>query len=1051
MTKICIVCNKENQDNATICQYCGSPLVTKGSHPFALPVGTQLKSGKYRVGKFLGSGGFGITYKGSDVSAKRVVAIKELFLEGSSRKDCTVIPPYHKCSKTDYEETIKKFEQEGLLLMKFNDPHIVKVLDVFRENNTAYLIMEYLDGENLAEYVYKNGKLDEKTAIDIMIKICEAVEVVHKQKIIHRDIKPSNVIKTKDNRYVLIDFGTARTFISGISKSMTPIATPLYAPPEAMLSKGQFDQRYDIYSLGALFYFLLTAEDPPTCETVETSDGLDKIQNPKIKNIIRTCMSRQVSNRYTNVSLLITALKDVSKRTKPLLPITTQELQEIFDQKEVNVSETINMVKNTITKWFTNYPGQSIVNLPQRLVFNKMFNYPIYYIVLTTLFEEKKCESKEKPYEGEFLPYTQRITIFDVDVSSLDCLLNDDFKNDVDSEWLIDSMEKEICYTCDGSGILRCRECDGDGKVECIECGGDGKIKCRDCQEGFVRCPDCYGNGEIEERCRVCNGWGKISQQCPVCNGSGRVQSYSQSSYSSYSSSNYTTCSSCRGSGKIEFPCPTCGGRGKITRVCAKCRGSGKVPCNKCDGSGYVICRKCGGSGKVVCRTCDGSGHVICYRCKGRRELLKYVEYTDTHKVNELKNTIFTTKFNKSYVESILEENYYKLVVQRDTSKLIDDTILNTLPDFIKNSIKNLVTQEQNKIVKSQTRSCQVIRQKLDIYRSDIYLANVKFDNKDYQFWVYGKQHNVQPVEHNPISDLYELYKNKIIELFEKKEYQELYFLLEKSIADFKPKHKEICELFTELLKTKIISKEYKEAQQITQQFVVLFKPYEDEFYKLFSEEVKKQAEKRDFQKANEVYSITESLFPKKVEELKHLSYTIDFYFTLNEIEENIKQIDVKKVLENTQKILKSPVFDKEKLFSSYYTSLEQLCKQKKFYEAYRLLADFAKILRKQLKIKKLSTDLISLKKQMFNKLALPLFIGLAIGVGVYIFFVKEFVVTTIFLTIIASLLTAIIFGKLIVYKTRSFVVKLLIGLLISILFYLIFYYFNITRFLKIY
>jgi serine/threonine protein kinase len=302
---------------------------------FALPVGTQLKSGKYRVGKFLGSGGFGITYKGSDVSAKRVVAIKELFLEGSSRKDCTVIPPYHKCSKTDYEETIKKFEQEGLLLMKFNDPHIVKVLDVFRENNTAYLI----------------------------------------------------------------DFGTARTFISGISKSMTPIATPLYSPPEAMLSKGQFDQRYDIYSLGALFYFLLTAEDPPTCETVETSDGLDKIQNPNIKNIIRTCMSRQVSNRYTNVSLLITALKDVSKRTKPLLPITTQELQEIFDQKEVNVSETINMVKDSITKWFTNYPGQSIVNLQQRLVFNKMFNYPIYYIVLTTLFEEKKCELKEKPYE----------------------------------------------------------------------------------------------------------------------------------------------------------------------------------------------------------------------------------------------------------------------------------------------------------------------------------------------------------------------------------------------------------------------------------------------------------------------------------------------------------------------------------------------------------------------------------------------------------------------------------------------------------------------------
>ena len=1045
MTIFCPVCNKDNPDNTVICQYCGASLVVKSVHPFALPVGTQLKNGRYRIGRFLGSGGFGITYKGSDVSLRKVVAIKELFIaEGSSRQGKTVIPPYN-CPRAEYEEMLKKFEQEALLLMKFNDPHIVKVLDVFRENNTAYIIMEYLDGENLAEYVKKRGNLGENEVIKIMIKICEAVKIIHKQNIIHRDLKPSNIIKTKDNRYVLIDFGAARVFISGVSKTMTRIATPLYAPPEALVSKGQFDQRYDIYSLGAIFYFLLTGDDPPSADVVEMSDGLDKIKNPKIKTIIKTCMSKHVANRYQNISSLLTVLEELSKKTRPLSSITTQELQEVFEQKEIKEPEILNLVKDSVTKWFSSYPRQSLTNLQQRLSFKKVVNHPMYYLVLTTLFEERKCETEEKPYEGGTLPYIQqRITLFDIDVSTLDCLLNDEFKNQGTSITLTDSIEKKICSSCNGNGIIECSDCYGKGRITCDECGGEGRNKCWNCKDGIVRCDECDGRGQIEKRCSVCRGDGEISQRCPVCNGKGRI-TISSSSY--YSSKDYMRCESCGGYGSIEIPCTACTGKGRITCVCSRCGGSGILRCNRCGGLGFLICRECGGSGKVVCMECNGAGHVVCRRCEGRRELLEYIVYKDVHKVEESENIIFVDRFDKLYVESIVKEKYFKLILQRDTSKQFVSTFFASLPDFMKNSVLCLLTQAQNKIKKySHSNLCQIIRQKIDVYRSDIYLVDIEFDNKDYQFWIFGRQHNVKPVDLNPIEDLFESYRNKIRELFEKKEYEELYSLIKKSTTDFQPRHKEICNLFLELLSSIIASGNYKEAQEVTQKFIVLFEPYEDDFYKLFSDEIKKHAEKRNFQKANQVYSIIESLFPKRSKELNQLSQIIDFNITLNEIEESIKQESVKKALDATQKIVKSPALEKEKLFLSYYTSLDTLVKQKRSYLAYKLLVDFSKIVKKQLRIKKLSDELTMLKKKLFSRLVIPFYIGTIIGVVLSAYHTKKFVITTIILISTLSSLTSIISAKQVVYRIGSFVIKFLLGCLIPILVFWFISYFDISK-----
>jgi WD40 repeat protein/tetratricopeptide (TPR) repeat protein len=674
------------------------------------------------------------------------------------------------------------------------------------------------------------------------------------------------------------------------------------------------------------------------------------------------------------------------------------------------------MVKDSITKWFTNYPDQSIVNLPQRLSFGKIvINYPVYYIVLTTLFEEKICSEEEKPYEDEDLPYVPKITINNVNVSLLDCLLDDEFEEQSSSVILTDSMKKVNCMDCKGHGFVVCDLCDGRRYIRCDRCDEEGKIEveCEECHGGFIPCTTCDGRGEIE-----------------------------------LSASNYTTCPICKGSGHIQ--CRVCNGTGKVTQ-----------PCEKCDGTKFVPCWNCGGEGTIAC-----------IRCNGAKELLKYIEYKDKHKVNELTNSVFVNKFDKSCVENIVKEKYYQLIVSRDSSKLIDDIVLNLLPDFVKNPIKNLIVQVQNKVISTNTYSRQVIRQKLDIYRSDVYLANVKFDNKDYQFWIYGKQHNVQPVEHDPINDLYELYKNKIIELFEKKEYQELYSLLEKSIADFKPKHKEICNFFIELLKTIISLSKYEEAQKLIQKFIGLFKPYEEEFYKLFSEEIKNLAEKRNFQKANQAYNVVSSLFPQKSEELKTLSYIIDYNITLDELEKSIEQSDVKTAVEKIKKIVQSPVFDRKNFFPFYYKSLNKLFNQKKIYEAYKLLIDFNKIVKKQLKVKNLPENFVELKKQLFRNLVNPFYIGIVCGIIATIYFsVNQYNYTgivsgasiNIFLKtafsyivlFLFSLLIILLFVKQIVYYIKSFIFKFLIGsLLIIIIFLSILYsniaksfYYNVTKF----
>ncbi|WP_147373048.1 protein kinase domain-containing protein, partial [Calidithermus terrae] len=263
----CPYCANPVPPGATHCPACGSALVAPAHN---LAQGTRLNRGRYTLGKVLGQGGFGITYLGADTQTRRPVAIKELFPEGSTRRASQVIPPTSLLGG-GFSETMQRFEEEARTLARFDHPGIVKVFDVFEENGTAYMVMEFLRGQTLGKRIEQRGKLEPGEAEAVALKLADALEAVHGAGLLHRDIKPDNVFLTDDGRVVLIDFGSARQFALGKTMNHTRLVTPGYAPLEQYGTAGKFGPYTDIYALGATLYHALTGLTPPA--------ATDRIQN----------------------------------------------------------------------------------------------------------------------------------------------------------------------------------------------------------------------------------------------------------------------------------------------------------------------------------------------------------------------------------------------------------------------------------------------------------------------------------------------------------------------------------------------------------------------------------------------------------------------------------------------------------------------------------------------------------------------------------------------------------------------------------------------------
>jgi formylglycine-generating enzyme required for sulfatase activity/tRNA A-37 threonylcarbamoyl transferase component Bud32 len=209
----------------------------------------KLKNGKFTIQKTLGGGWFGVAYKAVENSTGKLLVIKTL-----NQKEQ---------AKEDFDQLQTNFVNEALRLAQCNHPHIVKVQEMIQEDGLWGMVMEFIDGDDLARYVDQRGKLSEDEALHYINQVGEALEYVHERGFLHRDVKPNNIILRRDNKEaVLIDFGLARKYDAGLTGSMTSSKTEGYAPPEQYYRQGKFGPYTDVYALAATLYSLLTGEVP---------------------------------------------------------------------------------------------------------------------------------------------------------------------------------------------------------------------------------------------------------------------------------------------------------------------------------------------------------------------------------------------------------------------------------------------------------------------------------------------------------------------------------------------------------------------------------------------------------------------------------------------------------------------------------------------------------------------------------------------------------------------------------------------------------------------
>ena len=309
MNKRCMGCMELFDEKLEVCPKCGYIEGTPVEEAIHIIPGSLLHN-RYIIGRVLGYGSFGVTYIAWDGKLERKVAIKEYMpSEFSTRmpgQSCLTI--FSGDREEQFKDGLKKFVDEAKRLAKFNsEPGIVSIFDSFLENDTAYIVMEFLDGETLGDRLkrekteikiknkteYRSVPIPEDEAVGMLLPVMNSLIAVHKEGIIHRDIAPDNIFITKSGEVKLIDFGASRYATTSHSRSLTTIVKPGSSPKEQYDSRGDQGPHTDVYALAATLYKMITGKTPPEamgrnamCETKKT----DPLTEPHkiIKNISET-------------------------------------------------------------------------------------------------------------------------------------------------------------------------------------------------------------------------------------------------------------------------------------------------------------------------------------------------------------------------------------------------------------------------------------------------------------------------------------------------------------------------------------------------------------------------------------------------------------------------------------------------------------------------------------------------------------------------------------------------------------------------------------------
>ncbi len=319
--KLCMGCMKLRENPQGPCPFCGFSIETYQMSENALNP-YEILNGKYLVGRVIGKGGFGITYIGWDFYQSKRVCIKEYFPRGvaarTSETTMLSLDFQHttdtEMAQTAYLSGLQNYLQEAANLSVFYDlPGIVSVRDFFYGNNTAYIVMEYIEGIHLRQYAKKcGGKFTPEQLLPLMKDVISSLGVIHKANIIHRDISPDNIMISTDYRVKVIDFGAAMLYKQSGDNAV--VLKHGYAPVEQYDKDGNQGPWTDIYSLCATIYYLLTG--------VKIQKSIERKEQDKVlclqamgvpiaeeqDKVIMKGLSVEIADRYSSMEELYNAL-----------------------------------------------------------------------------------------------------------------------------------------------------------------------------------------------------------------------------------------------------------------------------------------------------------------------------------------------------------------------------------------------------------------------------------------------------------------------------------------------------------------------------------------------------------------------------------------------------------------------------------------------------------------------------------------------------------------------------------------------------------------------
>lgn len=316
--------------------------------------GHKLNREKFVVEKLLGSGGFGITYIVRQTRNNQLLALKTLNELARNRQD--------------FPQLQAKFINEAIALASCRHPNIVRVYPQgFQEGELWCMVMEYVEGEDLAHYLDLNGILEEKQAVEIITKVGDALSFVHETGLLHRDIKPANILlRSSDSSPVLIDFGLAREYTSGTIRTMTNSMTECYAPIEQYQTQGNFGAWTDIYALAATLYVLVTKELPfparfrSHAELPSPKQYNSQLSNAISKTILKG-MELEPENRPQSVKEWLELLKPTQNENIVVLgshPITLEIFE--FDTVQLNNIGKVIYQEHHSAKYFAEDLGNDV-------------------------------------------------------------------------------------------------------------------------------------------------------------------------------------------------------------------------------------------------------------------------------------------------------------------------------------------------------------------------------------------------------------------------------------------------------------------------------------------------------------------------------------------------------------------------------------------------------------------------------------------------------------------------------------------------------------------